>query len=263
MADTATVTVNPVESVKEDEVPCAEPSDQAIPTPTTITQAAQPVRWDLTLDDMARALNIADNQQRCLEELQMIVMQPGPVISSQDAMEDSIMGPPAPVSDEIVVILGASETRDRLPESEPMALTSSISPQGLQNLKAMDDMDVSLQVIRNEMQCQKEYGASNAESTNPQAFDHELPVEFTPIDARTTDPNQRTQRWQMEFEALDNMLAVVRNESVCAQDTIVAQNRPVTHADERALDQLIPGYYYGPALYAPPTTTPRRVRRGG
>ncbi len=257
--DTAIVPVRAVEYFNENEAPLTQPSVKAIQTTTTITQQPQPLRWDLTLADMARALNNADNQKRGLDEIQRITLERAPTPSvrkTQETTGDS----PVTSTEEVILVLAASETRIVPLSAEPVAMAPIAAPVYHPGTQMLDDMDVSLQILRNEIQCQKENGTIINEGIEQPRFEQAIPVNTIPVLPQTVDPNQRTQTWQMDFNALDNWLAVVRNETNCTQDTALAQIRPVTHEHEKELDQQMPAYYYGPALYAPPATTPRRTR---
>jgi hypothetical protein len=257
--DTAIAPVKPVESSHEDETPRTQPSASAVPTPTAPTQEAQSVRWDLTMADMARVLNIADNQNRCFDELQILTMELGPLPAPQETIEDLIVGPPVASVDEVVLVLAADETLD-----DPLAAVETpvpaFAPAHRQGTQMLDDMEISLQILRNEIQCQKESGWGATEKPHQPLFEQMIPVNDNPATPQTLDPNQRTQLWQSEFSALDNLLAIVRNETVCAQDSAVAQFRPEAQGHQRASDQFAQPPYYGDAFSAPPATTPRRAR---
>lgn len=237
------------------------PATREDPVQTVEARRIAAPQWDLTMADLARALNVADNQQRCLDELQAHTTQPGPIRSVEGGTYDGIVGPPSPANEDVVLVLGTSETRVPLIESKLADRNPPPTLQGIESLKSMDQMEVSIQIIRNEIECQKEYGASNAETSNPRAVGDELPSEFTPIEPQMINANQRTDTWNIEFRALDNLLDVVRNESTCLEGGVFAYGRTPEQRSTEAIDPAAPAYFYGPALFAPPATTPRIPRR--
>jgi hypothetical protein len=257
--DTAIAPVKPVEYFNEDETLRTQPSANAIPTPTTTTQGAHAAAWDLTLTEMAHALNIADNQKHGVDELQMPTMDLGPLPAQWEAKEELIVGPPAASADETVRVLAIHETRTS-PDTTVETATTTAAPVRPQGAQMLDDMEISLEILRNEIQCQKENDWGANENQHQPPFEPMIPETVNPSAPKTVDPNQRTELWGSEFGSLENLLAIVRNESICAQNSTVAQNRPTTREHESASDLPAATPYYGAAHVAPPASTPRRVR---
>lgn len=236
------------------------PAAEDVPASVTTLEPRIPLQWELTLLELAHALNVADGQRNAIDELQTITTQPGPLVPGQEDAEALDMGPPAPSHEEVTLVLGTSETRPLVLASKLSAPTPALSPHAQEAIKAMDELDISIQIIRNEIQCQKEYGSSDAETSSDGNQEHSL--EFTPIEPQTHGANQPTDFWQSKFGPLDNLLAVVRNESICTQEVTVAQTPAVTPQEEKAPEMEEPTDY-GPALRSPPTTPQRRVRWSG
>ncbi len=222
------------------------PTVQANPEPVGLVQHTEPLRWDLTLSDMANALKVTDELRSAESNVQEVTELPGPVQSEPNQVLASLMGPPAPTSEEVTLVLGTSETKPLELESIAVS-TSSISAHGQKTMRTMDEMEISLQIIRNEIQCQKDHGAGNAERS-------------TPMEPQTTNPDQRTLNWRNDFEALDNVLAAIRTERPCPHDSTLAQKSPAPSPDENTKEEAQAGSHYGPALQSPPISTPRRAR---
>ena len=240
--------IEPVEHQIKDEPAIPAPSVQENPEPIILVQQTQPLRWDLTLSDMARALKVADEERVAETDVQAAPEQPGPVQSEPNHQLASLMGPPAPAIHEGTLVLGISETKPQL-EPQPEISTWPISAHGQKTMRTMDEMEISLQIIRNEIQCQKDQGPGNAERS-------------TPIEPQTTNPDQRTLNWRNDFEALDNVMVEIRDDSARAQESTLAHKMPATSPDENTKGEAEAGANYGPALQSPPISTPRRARWG-
>lgn len=246
-----------------------EPSAEAVPVNQgDIIDAPQPLRWDLTLADMARALNIADNQQGCIEELTAISGQLGPVPAQLDTVADTTIGPPAPQDDKVVLVLGTGETRSEdLPEtiaSKRPTLTTmpELSIESVRSIRALDEMEISLQIIRNEIDCQKEFGFSNSDGAAPTISTQLVPVHYTPIEAPQT-LEQRTQFWKSQFGVLENLLASVYSKTSSANESVVVAPTGATPESKVAEQQVESNNNDGPPTLAAPTQKPRRHRSSG
>jgi tetratricopeptide (TPR) repeat protein len=237
-----------------------EPAIIAPPAePVTVAQETQPLRWYLPLSDMAHALNLADHQRFVLPDVQAFPAEPVPTQPSIEENLALLMGPPAPSSDEVTVVLGTAETKLPEPQAELVDSIPALSAHGQETLKTMDEMEISLQIIRNEIQCQKD-GAGDAKTANPE--NSVLPAHFTPTEQHMTSPDQRTQNWRTDFEALDHVLATVGGEGPCTQNSVLVNNAAPSPGDTVPVEAAMGDQSGHHALQAPPTTTPRRVRSG-
>ncbi len=263
--------IKPVEVIEKTDTNREEPAAQMqlVKSEDAVVVQSQPVRWDLTLDDMARVLNIADSQHRGLEDIQTIAAQSAPMSVQPEAPDDVFVGPPSvepqnvePQNVEVVMVLGTSETRTEPQEAKAVTTITVPNTEGQQTMRALDDMEVSLQIIRNEIECQKEFGTGNAETAIPRPIGDVQPVHYAPVQP-VVDPNQRTQLWDADFQRLDSLLSVARNDTDCANDNPFAQNQTDATVREDVKESFASFQENGPAVFAAPATTSRRVRWTG
>ena len=234
----------PVADAKAAETaPLAEPRREEAPKATAMTEpTTQPVQWDSSLDEMAGAPRIADSER----------MSDAPVanLTTENTTPtvfetDGFMGPPAPSTEEVMLVAAESETR----LEEPIEAAPQPSPMRQESWRMMDDIEISLQILRNEVECQKDAGLGLGIRTGPANDQSEaVQASFLP------DPAQGTLQWNSQFEELDDVLTRVKNQTTPSHSGRTA--------DVGTSDEAHGTYSHVPAVYTPPATTLRGTRSG-
>lgn len=222
--------------------------------------APQPLTGDLVLTDIARALNVADNQKIGFEQLAVLTGQPEPMPVRPVAATDAPQGTSLPQSDEVVLVLGTNETRtDLSPETtkSKLAVVPELSPEGQRSMNALNDMESSVQIIRNEIDCQKEYGSTVPEGGDPTTSVQTIPVNYTPVD-QVLMIEQRTDLGMSHFGAPDDPQTMVYEDPNSATATIAVQE--AKPGQDEVVEKLPESNLGSPASLAAPAEKPRRHR---
>jgi tetratricopeptide (TPR) repeat protein len=238
---------NPAAVVTTDEKPVG-----ATALPATIPSSPPTMAgWKLTLADIARALDIADNDRQCAKEVEARVEAEreteakalSAAIKTHEARTASmkLAGRPADeISEEVVPVFPMTESRESAdvptrPANEADATTRTYD----RTWGMMRDLDRSLEIIRNEVDCR----TRGTGSTDTATMTESLFAKPAVSDERTEktegsgnpcdepDPTQGTFRWDESFGTLEAMLSVVRNEDDCiADESMAARGRGVVAA---------------------------------
>jgi tetratricopeptide (TPR) repeat protein len=222
---------HPVPVVTTDERPIGATAQAAtIPSsPPTIGG------WTLTLADIARALDIADNDRECVkeEEARAEAERKAEAKALTAAVEThetrtasmKLAGRPADEqSDEVVLVLPTTETRESTDgPTESANETNTTAGTYNRTWDMMRDLESSLEIIRNEVDCRtSETGSADTATmtkspfATPAASDERTEkMEGSGDPCDEPEPAGRTFRWDESFGALETMLSVVRNEDDC------------------------------------------------
>ncbi|MDO8629079.1 MAG: tetratricopeptide repeat protein [Phycisphaerales bacterium] len=233
---------NPVPVVTTDEKPIGATAQAAtVPSPTTTIAG-----WTLTLADIARALDITDNDRECAKkeearaeaerEAEANALTAGGETHETRTASMKLVGRPADeTSDEVVPLLPMTESREsgEVP-TKPANQVDATTRIYDRTWGMMRDLDVSLEIIRNEVDCRtRETGSADTAAMTERLF--EKPAVFDERTEKTErsgdpcdepDPAKRMFRWDESFGALETMLSVVRNEDDCiAYESMTARGR--------------------------------------
>ncbi len=192
--------------------------------------------WMLTLADIARSLEIVDNDRQCEKEEQIRLAEDrdAQIKAIQDALDEqgartaSMKLPGLATSErpnEVVLVLPAAETRETVETTEePATGSGKIAPAFDESWEMMRELEASLQLIRNEIECRK----SDAEAPNAAATKEEHPginpaatiergneTRGTENPASKSKQSEHSMNWDRSFGALDTILSVARNEDHC------------------------------------------------
>lgn len=237
-------TIKPIEYFEEPTMPNVGPTST-----TTLPQAAvvEPTvhENELNLKEVARTQNLAEKPGHEVEPV-----QPVDPTSSRIQPLDVIPGSPAPLNGEVVLVLAESETRENpeLPVEQKQPAASAEPT--IQNARILDDMEVSLQVLRNEVHCLKE-----SDGTLPNASANAAGItDMTPV-VQESAPDGQASAWDDEFQVeapIEGSMKVTVD-----QDPLVAR-MPVT-----AIQEVPDTNIASPALGSTPPTQGPEVQSSG
>lgn len=222
---------NPVPVVTTDE----KPIGATAPSATTPSSPPPIAGWTLTLADIARALDIADNDRQCAKEAEARAEvereAEAKALTTTMATHETLTvsmkladRQAVETSDEAVLVPLITESRESAdvatkPANEADAMTRTYG----RTWEMMRELDESLEIIRNEVDCRTR-GTGSADTATmteslfakPAVFDERTEkTEGSGDPCDEPDPVLGTFRWNESFGALEMMLSVVRNEDDC------------------------------------------------
>lgn len=172
-------TIKPVQTIEPAMPTPVVTSVTTVTSPTTTIEPAGHLS-SLNLRDVAREQNLAERHQQEIIPVQTIV----PTSSAVQPHDRKIPFPEATPEAEVVLVLAESETRPEPEFAVEPVITHEPRREINRNTQMLDDMEVSLQVLRNEVQCQKETNFEQPveiSTVQPVAFSESPTANIEPI----------------------------------------------------------------------------------